>query len=347
MTINKTLFHKITIARYKALPFFLIFLTLCKCNLNITGYSQHFFKGMNIFFQKSTRNVYRPDEFREDLRQMRSLGVNTLFLIPLHYCSDQFSDTIKATKETIEDSVLESIIISSQQQGFNVILKPHIDLENGNPRYQLKPSNLQNWLRCYRDILYRYVELSNKYTLSHLVIGTEIDNIADSPLFYKLIQEIRNIYPGVIIYSSSFDHFLKTDIWQHVDVIGINTYYNLCNNDNCSKSELAESWNYWLTHINNFASEKGKPVFITECGFYSREGCAINPGDWSRGGNISQREQAKSYEALLCQAAAFTNIKGIFFWQWELNNPWNDSSRDYTPEGKEAEQIIRKYWHDR
>lgn len=347
MTKNKAFLHRTITARHNLLPLLLIILALSKCNLNIIGYDQHYFKGMNIFFQKSTRNIYKPDEFREDLRQMSSLGINTVFLIPVHYCSDQSSDTIKATAETIEDSVLESIIISCQQQGFNVILKPHIDLENGKPRYQLKPSNLLNWLQCYRDILYRYAKLSNKYSLSHLVVATEIDNIADSPLFFRLIQEIRNIYQGALIYSSSFDHFLKTDIWQHVDIIGINAYYNLCNNDNCTESELTESWNYWLTHIDNFASGKGKPVFITECGFYSREGCAINPGDWSRDGSISHREQAKSYEALLCQAAAFTNIKGIFFWQWELNNPLNDSSKDYTPEGKEAEHIIRKYWHDR
>lgn len=327
--------------------FLLLLLALNQCNLNIIGYNQHYFKGMNIFFQKSTRNVYRPDEFRDELRKMNSLGINTLFLIPIHYCHDQFSDTIKATVETIEDSVLESIIISSQQQGFNVIIKPHIDLENGTPRYQLKPTNLQNWLNCYRDILYRYAKLSNKYNLSHLVIATEIDNIADSPLFVSLIQEIRSIYQGAIIYAASFDHFLKTGIWQHVDIIGINAYYNLCNNNYCTESELAESWNYWLSHIDNFASAKGKPVFITECGFYSREGCAVNPGDWTRGGPISLREQAKSYESLLCQAAAFSNVKGIFFWQWELNNPWNDSSGDYTPEDKEAEQVIRKYWYDR
>lgn len=325
----------------------MVLFALCKCNVDIVDYDQNYFKGMNIFFQKSTRNVYRPDEFRDDLSQMRSLGINTLFLIPFHYCSDQFSDSIKATAETIEDSVLELIIISSQQQGFNVILKPHVDLENGKPRYQLNPSNPQSWLNCYRDILYRYVKLSNKYNLSHLVIGTEIDNIADSPIFFSLIQEIRNNYQGAIIYASSFDHFLESDIWQHVDIIGINAWYNLCNNNYCTGSELTESWNYWLTHIDNFSSGKGKPIFITECGFYSREGCAINPGDWSKGGASSPLEQAKSYEALLCQAAHFTNIKGIFFWQWELNNPWNDSSNDYTPEDKEAEHIIRKYWHDR
>ena len=49
----------------------------------------------------------------------------------------------------------------------------------------------------------------------------------------------------------------------------------------------------------------------------------------------------------LCQAEAFTNIKGIFFWHLGIKQPLERLSNDYTPEGKEAEQIIRKYWHDR
>lgn len=277
---------------------------------------------------------------------MRSLGINTVFLIPLHYCSNEFSDTIKATKETIEDSILEEIIKSTINNGLRVILKPHIDLENGKPRYQLQPDNIHKWLQCYQKIILRYALISSKYGLSHLVIGTELDRIVDSPDFIKVINEARNLYQGSIVYSASFDHFLKTELWKYVDVIGINAYFNFCNNDHCTESELTENWNYWLTQINDFSSGKGKPVFITECGFYSREGCAINPGDWSKGGKFSSDEQAKAYEALLCQAASFTNIKGIFFWQWELNNPWNDSSLDYTPEGKPAENVIRKYWYE-
>jgi hypothetical protein len=147
MTRNRTSLQKIIATGHKAaMLFLLLLLALNQCNLNIIGYNQHYFKGMNIFFQKSTRNVYRPDEFRDELRKMNSLGINTLFLIPIHYCHDQFSDTIKATVETIEDSVLESIIISSSNKDL-MSYQTYIDQENGTPRYQLSPPTFRTGLK--------------------------------------------------------------------------------------------------------------------------------------------------------------------------------------------------------
>lgn len=327
-------------------PLFLVLLIVSNCGFETFEYDQNYFKGMNIFFQNNSRNVYNQEEYLQNLQVMRSIGINSIFLTTFHYCADQYADSIKTTSETINDSVLSEIIQTTLQEGFRVILKPHIDLENGKPRYLIEPSDKEKWLIFYMNIIQRYIMLSNKYGLSHIVIGTEIDKIADSPGFIEMIEQIRLIYKGSLIYSASFDHFLSADLWQHIDIIGINAYYNLCNNQHCTKSELTESWNYWLTIINNFASGKGKPVFITECGFYSREGCGINPGNWSSGGDASPDEQANSYEALLCQAAAFTNIKGIFWWQWELNNPWNDNTSDYTPKDKPAEDVIKKYWNN-
>ena len=220
-----------------------------------------------------------------------------------------------------------------------------MNLENGKFRYQIDPDNYSRWVASYKKVLVGYLDLSKKYNLGHFVIGTELDKVADSERIHKFIdKDVRTIYDGQLIYSSSFDHYLSTSIWKHVDIIGINTYFNLCRSNHCTPSELTESWNYWLDHLNSFSTSKGKPVYITEIGYYSREGCAINPGDWSIGGAINYKEQAKSYESFLCQYSEFTNIQGAFWWQWELNNPWDNDSADYTPHNKPAEEIIRRYW---
>jgi hypothetical protein len=179
-----------------------------------------------------------------------------------------------------------------------------------------------------------------------MVIGTEIDNIADSPQFHAMLEKFKTVFNGTTIYAASFDHFLNTNIWKYVDLIGINTYYNMCNNDDSTLLELQESWNYWLTIIDNFSTGWKKPVIITEIGFYSRNGCAINPGDFSRGGEICYKNQAKAYEAVLSQTGYINNIKGIFWWQWELNNQWTSDSADYTPENKPAQEILQKYWYE-
>jgi len=301
---------------------------------------------MNIFFMNS-RNCYRPVEFENALNELLLAGVNTVFIVTFHYAEDDASDSIFGTGETVPDSTLCEIIEHTRAKGIEPILKPHIDLLNGMPRYSIKPVNISKWIASYKDVMLRYIDISNVYDLDKFVIGTEIDNIADSKEFHSMISNvIRHRYKGEILYAASFDHFLSSSIWSVVDAIGVNAYFNLCQRDDCLQSELVESWNYWLNTIDRISISKSKPVFITEIGYYSREGCAINPGDWNRGGNINCDEQAQAYEALLCQAYEFSNIKGIFWWQWELNNPWENDSSDYTPNNKPAEQILSKFWNN-
>jgi hypothetical protein len=234
----------------------------------------------------------------------------------------------------------------TKANGMAAILKPHINLYNGTPRFKLQPADINKWIDSYYSLLLRYAAIADSFQLDTIVIGTEINLIADSPQFRAMLQKFRSIYNGTTIYAASFDHFLQTNIWNFIDIIGINTYYNLCNNNDCTLPELMESWNYWLTIIDNFSTGWNKPLIITEIGFYSREGSAINPGDFSRGGKISYENQAKAYEAVLSQTGHINNIKGIFWWQWELNNEWANDSADYTPENKPAQEIIRKYWYE-
>lgn len=308
-------------------------------------YSADYFKGMNIFFMNS-RNVYQPTEYDKTLDELLSAGINTVFVVTFHYAKTETSDSIFSTEETIPESTLCRIIEHTRSKGIEPILKPHIDLINGTPRYLCEPADINKWVDFYRDILLQYTRVSNLYGLKKFVIGTEIDKIADSKVFRSMIRNtVRQNFNGELLYASSFDHFISTAIWDDVDAIGVNAYLNLCRRDDCSLAELTESWNYWLNIIDRISISKGKPVYITEIGYYSRYGCAINPGDWQRRSEINLSEQAQAYEALLCQAYAFTNIKGIFWWQWELNNPWRSDSADYTPNGKPAEDVLRKYWN--
>jgi hypothetical protein len=309
-------------------------------------YSSNYLKGMNVFFM-SSRNCYRPVEYENTLNKLLLAGVNTVFIITFYYVKDEIADSIFATKETVPDSILCKIIEHTRAKGIEPILKPHIDLMNSMPRYLMKPTNMSRWIGFYKDILLRYIEISNTYGLNKIVIGTEINNIADCKEFHALIRDtLRHNYNGELLYASSFDHFLSSSIWSEVDAIGVNAYFNLCQRDDCLQADLVQSWNYWLNIIDRISISKKKPVFITEIGYYSRDGCAINPGDWSKGGHINFDEQAQAYEALLCQAYAFNNIKGIFWWQWELNNLWENDSSDYTPNNKPAEQILRKFWNN-
>jgi hypothetical protein len=307
-------------------------------------YDDAYMKGMNIFFM-SSRNRYRAREYDSTLSTLSALGINTAFLVTHHYSADEHSDTLFATDETVPESTLRRIIEHTRSKGIEPVLKPHVNLLNGTSRYKLRPKNPSRWIEAYRKILVRYASLSQEYGLSRFVVGTELDGVADLSEFHNLISNnIREAFDGQILYAASFDHCIASSIWEVVDAIGVNAYFNLCKSDDCTEYALTRSWNYWLNVLDRMAISHGKPLFITEIGYYSRKGCAINPGDWRRGGEIDFGQQARAYEALLCQAGGFENVQGISWWQWELNNAWGSDSADYTPEGKPAQDVIRKYW---
>ncbi len=346
-TINISHFPPLPFPYRHTAPVLIAIIIGCSSIINPTGeYPATYLKGMNVFFT-SSRNSFHPEEFGRALDEMSAIGINTLFIVDFHFSSDENSDSIFSNNETIPESTLCAIVELTRSKGMEPVFKPHIDLLNGKPRYCINPAHMDRWIAAYREIMMEYVAISNRYGLKRIVVGTELDGVAGSPYFSAFISDdIRATFTGEVIYASSFDNFLACGIWDCVDIIGVNTYFNLCRNDHCPEAELTESWSYWLNLLDRFSIAKGKPICITEVGFYSRLGCAINPGDWSRGGEISFDEQAKAYESLLCQSTNFRNIHGIFWWQWELNNQWNSDSADYTPHGKPAELIIKKYWSD-
>lgn len=327
----------------------LLIAVLCGCSSPLDpqkAYDCSYRKGMNIFFT-NTRNRFIPHEYKRNLTELSSIGINTIYIVTFFQCRDEFHDSVYAGENTVSTSTIRLIIDLTRDAGIEPILKPHVNPDNKVPRHCMEPDDPKRWIELYGSLLIEYAELSAEYDLNAFVIGTELDNIVDSPWFReRLLGDVRDVYDGELIYAASFDHFLSTSIWDHVDAVGVNAYFNMCRAESCPRSELVESWNYWLNLLDRFSVSKGKPVYITEIGYYSRKGCAINPGDWTRKSEICFEEQAKAYEALLCQAGGFDSIEGIFWWQWELNNAWNNDSADYTPKDKPAEAVIEKYWGD-
>lgn len=229
-----------------------------------------------------------------------------------------------------------------------MVLKPHVNCSDGQPRYLIRPKNYSRWFVSYKNFILHYLSIAQTYKLNSFVIATELDNVVEHDLFVAFCDSIRSSSDISIIYASSFNHFVSTKLWQHVDAMGINAYFNLDNSLPPSPSTMHETWNYWLNLISQYSSIKGKPVIITEVGYLSRSTAAKNPGDFSgdfSGDTIDGLNvQKECYEALLSQAGRFDNVKGIVFWQWELGKNDKREKFDFTPRGKPAEVVIQKYW---
>ncbi len=62
------------------------------------------------------------------------------------------------------------------------------------------------------------------------------------------------------------------------------------------------------------------------------------------GKDIDMEAQERAYRALLTQAGGYEKVKGIFWWQWELNGAGGITNGDYTPRDKPAQGVIKEYW---
>lgn len=306
------------------------------------GYDENFYKGMNIFFMQS-RNRYAPDDYQKNLDTIGNTGVNSLFLVPYLFSVNMSDDTVFSTTESISAQEFDSAVVCAQRKGFRIFIKPHVDLLDGTPRTCLSPGNITAWIDAYKKAIDPFISIAAKREVTGFIVGTELDKIAAREEFSSVVDHVRKMFSGLVSYAASYDHFLDIN-WSLYDMIGVNAWYSLGNRRECTLCSLTESWNHWLCLLNDFAAGQRKKLLLTETGFRSQYSICANPGDWTSGTGISVDQQADAYEALLCQAGSFPRIAGIFFWQWELGGSGGPTDIDYTPKGKPAQIVIRKYW---
>ncbi|HMA64113.1 MAG: glycoside hydrolase family 113 [Fibrobacterota bacterium] len=336
--------HAIKASRFHvAFLFVALLLTACSDISDKCTYDPAFNKGFTVFFMPP-RNSFNDSDFTEHIYRMKSDGVNSLYLTPSYFQKTDISDSIFRTSETLADSLLIRAIQIAKNAGIQVSLKPHINCLNNTPRSQISPSNYTKWLESYKQCITHYFTLSEAFDLHSFVAGTELDNVSENSDFFRFLDSLRNVSSTPILYACSYNHFFETKIWKHVDILGINTYYNLDNNVPPSEMVIRETWNFWLNKLEQESVIHNVPVVITEAGFMSRSTSAVNPGDFSGKPVCNETVQKMCYEALLSQTGLFTSIKGIYFWQWELGEKGRTDSCDYTPRNKRAEDIVKEYW---
>jgi hypothetical protein len=71
---------------------------------------------------------------------------------------------------------------------------------------------------------------------------------------------------------------------------------------------------------------------------------ANDPGNWHAKGTIDNALQADLYRAALTAARSMEFVKGVFWWQWELNNRSSEQKIDYSPQKKAAQDVLKEFW---
>ena len=145
------------------------------------------------------------------------------------------------------------------------------------------------------------------------------------------------------------DEFTAVSFWDQLDVMGLDAYFTLTNQNNPTLAQLTSAWTAnannenLVATIQNFASSRQKSVIFTELGYKSVDGANTRPWDFGLSGAQDLNEQRDCYEAAFAvwsQRTAF--MKGILWWAWPVPAPASNDT-DYNPRGKPAGTVLTSW----
>ncbi|MBI2148312.1 hypothetical protein HYU23_01410 [Candidatus Woesearchaeota archaeon] len=298
-------------------------------------------KGFNFVSWKSEEyeNLYSDNS----LEEIKFLGSNFVALTPIHFQDGINSTLIYSLHGTTSTySALRHAIEKAHRLGIKVMLKPHIELKDGNWRAMINFSSdyeYRMWFYNYQRLIVEYAKFAQDNSVEQICIGTELDGLTSRDGDWRrLIKEIRNVFKSNITYAATYSNARFVNWWNDLDFIGINAYFELTNKQDPSPLDLYNSWVVYLDDIKLLSDKYKKDIIFTEVGYRSLNGTNKAPWDFLSQGTTDLDEQKDAYGSIFWSFWDKSWFSGVYFWAWEAN-PKNTHVLDngYSPKGKPAE----------
>lgn len=301
---------------------------------------------------------------------LRDAGAGWMSVVPTWYTRTIRSSDIRRTNGTETDAGVVRAIRAARRNGLRVVLKPHVDPDDGNFRGTYAPDDVAAWFADYKRMLLHYARMAQREGVDMLCIGTELaslDRPAHARQWNDIIAAVKTVYTGKLTYAALDESVETIPFWDQLDYIGVDAYVELGDGTALTVAEAMESWlvatTWWEAELNPdgspmgtfeaFAERLGKPLLMTEVGWRNVDGGTRTPGDWQTGTVRDDAEQAVAYEAFFRAWAGNTGggsapwMAGALLWNWEprthpLRSPYVDPT-GYTPQDKDALAVVR-HW---
>ena len=238
------------------------------------------------------------------------------------------------------------MITLAHQQGLKVFLKPHIDLlvPGQDSRNNILPADPEAWFRAYTAFITHYASMAHRLGVEQFAVGTELSSISyDRPAWLNVIAAVRAQYDGVLTYAAGRD-LDSVPFWDAVDLIGVDAYMPLSEMPTTDVEALRRTWESVLHEAAALSAKYDRKILFTEAGFTSQRGTTTDPSNWRISPTTDQAEQAAGYESLLETFSGQPWWAGVFWWVW-ITPPFSEAEPfDFSPRGKTAEEVIRRWW---
>lgn len=300
----------------------------------------------------------------QSFQQIAALGSNSVSLTTRIWTTNKStSDVFAHPGKTESDESLLAGFKAADAAGLSVMFKAAISPLDGAGSMNLSPTDISAFFASYKAEIVHLAEIAQQGGVDTFVIGNEMSSLTGNSYrayWTDIISSVRQVYHGELTYSAATDEAVHVSFWDQLDIIGVNTYPPLTSSTTPTVQEMVHAWTevpynpYYaaafdykspVDFLASLSKTYGKQVLMTEAGFRSMDGTAMQPGSWTADAPADVAEQADAYNAFfqVWSAHGGSWMKGVELWQWDLSGKYNDTG--YSPMGKPAEAIVSQYFH--
>lgn len=273
-------------------------------------------KGVNLVGNDEPLDIISIIEVNNVHANSIGLGVQAIF--------DVSKDTLKWNAESSDwcytnTGLLRTIELSKEKNLF-VMLQPFLKFEGMDSTMtpEILLEKLDKNGDAYRRFILEYAKLSEENRLPVFSVGTILDEwVMMRPEYWKtLIEEVRNVYHGDIIYTCNFRNEEKLQLWHGLNYMGV-------------MALDAEPDSAKFAALGRFSQDIKKEVIFTFWGY--------NESD--------EKVQAEKVERFFNNVYKSDWCLGGYLWKWEVINSEIDLDNEYySPQSRAAQKTLEKYW---
>jgi hypothetical protein len=291
------------------------------------------------------------DEYKKVMDKVADVGADTVLLaIDARQENGKSSKIYLDYRLTPTTTQLGDLIDYAKKKQLRVILMPMVLLDapiGSEWRGTIHPESWEDWWESYREMMQVFSSVAEVHHADMLIVGSELVSTEEMrDQWLKVIELCRANFKGKLTYSSNWDHYEVVSFWDKLDMVGMNSYWQLSKevgSKNVSIEEITGRWRDIQEGLLPFLRKVHKPLIFTEIGWFSQANVAKEPWDYTKPDEPVDLElQKKLYEAFFQSWWGNPMLGGFSIWEWPPNMGGPDD-KGYTPEGKPALEVLRAW----